>query len=111
MSNGRRQTSSRHYLYFNWSLDISPLSFQMSATTLPATKSPIGSFTADAFAAHLATLANAPAWWLDRKRAAYETFASLPLPTRTNESWRFSTLAGLKLDGFTTDLGFIREHL
>jgi Fe-S cluster assembly protein SufD len=59
-----------------------------------------GSFTAEAFAAHLASLGDAPGWWLDRKRAAYETFASLPLPTRTNEGWRFSTLNGLKLDGF-----------
>jgi Fe-S cluster assembly protein SufD len=73
----------------------------MSAPTLTETKSPFGSFTAEAFAAHLASQANAPAWWLDRKRAAYETFASLPLPKRTNESWRFSTLAGLTLDKFS----------
>ncbi len=71
--------------------------------TLTDTKSPIGSFTAEVFAAHLASQANAPAWWLDRKRVAYETFASLPLPTRTNESWRFSTLAGLTLDGFEAE--------
>ena len=70
-------------------------------TTLPETKSPIGSFTAAAFATHLAAQpSSAPTWWLDRKRAAYESFAAIPLPTRTNESWRFSTLAGLTLDGF-----------
>jgi Fe-S cluster assembly protein SufD len=68
----------------------------MSVTLSPA----VGSFTAEAFAAHLASLGDAPAWWLDRKRAAYETFASLPLPTRTNEGWRFSTLTGLTLSGF-----------
>jgi len=70
----------------------------MSATTLSA--SSIGSFTAEAFAAHLATQSSAPAWWLDRKRAAYEKFAALPLPKRGDEAWRFSTVAGLTLDGF-----------
>ena len=83
----------------------------MSASTLIETKSPVGSFTSEAFAAHLASQANSPAWWLDRKRAAYETFASLPLPSRTNGSWRFSTLAGLTLDGFTTDVDFIKEQI
>lgn len=71
-------------------------------STLSETKSVIGSFNAEAFAAHLASLGAAPAWWLDRKRAAYEKFAALPLPTRRNESWRFSNLSTLSLDGFTT---------
>ena len=61
-----------------------------------------GSFTADAFAAHLASLTGAPDWWLDRKRAAYEKFASLPMPRRTDESWRFSSIGTLTLDGFCT---------
>ncbi len=75
---------------------------QMSApTSAPATaaRSPIGSFTSDLFNSHLASVAAAPAWWLERKRAAYEKFASLPLPRRTDESWRFSNIAGLTLDG------------
>ena len=59
-----------------------------------------GSFTPELFAAHLATVSHLPAWWLERKRAAYEKFATLPLPTRTDESWRFATLTGLKLDGY-----------
>jgi Fe-S cluster assembly protein SufD len=63
-------------------------------------RSAIGCFTADAFNAHLASLAGAPAWWLERKRAAYEKFAALPLPTRTDEAWRFSSLQGLTLEGF-----------
>jgi Fe-S cluster assembly protein SufD len=63
-------------------------------------RSPIGSFTSDIFASHLASLASAPAWWLERKRAAYETFTSLPLPKRTDESWRFSNITSLALDGF-----------
>jgi len=59
-----------------------------------------GSFTAEAFAAHLAELSSAPAWWLDRKRTAYAAFASLPFPKRTDESWRFSSIGSLTLDGF-----------
>ena len=83
----------------------------MSAPLSTASDPALGSFTAEAFAAHLASLGDMPAWWLDRKRAAYAMFASLPLPTRTNEGWRFSTLAGLKLDGFTTDVAFAREQI
>lgn len=60
----------------------------------------VGSFTAEAFAAHLTAQTGAPQWWLERKRAAYDTFASLPLPRRTDESWRFSNIGGLTLDGF-----------
>jgi Fe-S cluster assembly protein SufD len=63
--------------------------------------SPIGSFTPEAFAAHLASLPPLPAWWLGRKRAAYERFASLPMPRRTDESWRFSNIGILTLDGFS----------
>jgi Fe-S cluster assembly protein SufD len=64
------------------------------------TKSLVGSFTPEAFAAHLASLPPLPKWWLDRKRAAYDRFASLPMPSRSDESWRFSNLSGLTLDGF-----------
>jgi Fe-S cluster assembly protein SufD len=74
----------------------------MSAVSAPATttRSAIGAFGPDIFASHLASLAGAPAWWLDRKRAAFEKFLSLPLPKRTDESWRFSNIAGLTLEGF-----------
>ena len=60
---------------------------------------PNGAFTADLFAAHLAALGHLPKWWLDLKREAWNRFASLPLPQRTDELWRFSTVAGLKLEG------------
>ena len=70
----------------------------MSTSTIA--KSPIGSFTPDLFASHLAAQAAAPAWWLERKKAAYEKFAALPLPKRTDESWRFSNIQSLVLDGF-----------
>ena len=68
--------------------------------SLTETRSPVGSFTPDLFASHLASVAAAPAWWLDRKRAAYEKFTALPLPKRTDESWRFSSIGNLALDGF-----------
>ena len=64
-----------------------------------APRSLTGSFSAEAFAQHLASLGSAPAWWLDRQRAAYETFAGLPMPKRTDESWRFSNVVALTLDG------------
>ena len=74
----------------------------MSATTLTAPPSLVGSFTPEAFAAHLASLPpTLPAWWIARKRAAYARFAALPLPSRTDELWRFSSIGTLTLDGFT----------
>lgn len=68
---------------------------------MPAVTSPsiVGSFTREAFAAHLERVKHLPAWWLDRKRAAYERFASLPMPKRTDEGWRFSNFGALSLDG------------
>jgi Fe-S cluster assembly protein SufD len=65
-----------------------------------APRSPIGAFSADAFAAHLARQGSAPAWWVDRKRTAYNTYASLPMPKRTDEAWRFSSIANLTVEGF-----------
>lgn len=70
------------------------------STVTTVSKSPIGAFTADLFASHLASVAAAPAWWLDRKRAAYEKFAALPLPKRGDEAWRFSSTATLTLEEF-----------
>ncbi len=69
-------------------------------STLTETKSLTGSFTAEAFAAHLASLPPLPQWWLDRKRAAFERFASLPMPPETDEKWRFSNRSTLTIDGF-----------
>ncbi|MEO6004544.1 MAG: Fe-S cluster assembly protein SufD [Opitutus sp.] len=76
----------------------------MSATATPSVAtvaSAIGSFSAAAFAAHLATQSSAPAWWLERKRAAYEKFSSLPMPKRGDEAWRFSNTGTITLDGFS----------
>ncbi len=73
---------------------------------LSAPASLVGAFTPEAFATHLAGLPpTLPAWWITRKRAAYERFASLPLPARTDEFWRFSNIGTLKLDGFTLPVG------
>jgi Fe-S cluster assembly protein SufD len=75
----------------------------MSTSTL--SHSTIGAFTRDAFDAHLATQTQAPVWWIDRKRDAYTRFAGLPMPKRTDESWRFSNITSLTLDGFNADAG------
>lgn len=69
-------------------------------STLTSSPALVGSFTREAFAAHLARVAHLPAWWLDRKRAAYERFASLPMPKRTDEGWRFSNYGAISLDGY-----------
>jgi Fe-S cluster assembly protein SufD len=71
------------------------------STLTTASPSTEGAFTADAFAAHLASLPKQlPAWWLERKRAAYARFAALPMPVRTDEAWRFSSIGNLTLAGF-----------
>ena len=52
------------------------------------------------FAQHLSQRAYLPAWWLEAKKAAFNQFNALPMPTRTDENWRFSNLKGLDLAGF-----------
>ena len=69
-----------------------------AAPAAPLTAEAVPSaFTADAFAAHLAALGHLPGWWLERKREAWDRFAALPMPKRTDELWRFSTVTGLQL--------------
>jgi Fe-S cluster assembly protein SufD len=63
-----------------------------------AIRAAFSGLSAEVFSAHLEAQAPAPAWWIDRKRAAYGEFASLPLPGRKDEAWRFSSVAGLALD-------------
>jgi Fe-S cluster assembly protein SufD len=71
----------------------------MSSTSLSSPA--VGTFTPEAFAAHLAAQpAHAPAWWLERKRAAHARFAELPMPGPTDEGWRFSSRETLTLAGF-----------
>ncbi|HXA15289.1 MAG TPA: Fe-S cluster assembly protein SufD [Opitutaceae bacterium] len=73
----------------------------MSSLPEIQTAPPNGGFTTDLFAAHLASLHRLPKWWLDLKREAWNRFIALPLPKRTDELWRFSHAAGVKLDGYT----------
>lgn len=42
-----------------------------------------------------------PAWMLERRLAAFDEFASLPLPSRTDEEWRRTDIRRLKLDRLT----------
>ncbi|MBI2815259.1 MAG: Fe-S cluster assembly protein SufD [Opitutae bacterium] len=72
----------------------------MAQISTPAPASVVGSFTREAFDAHLARVAHLPPWWLERQRAAYARFAATPMPPRTNEGWRFSNLSTLTLEGF-----------
>lgn len=44
--------------------------------------------------------AGAPAWFLRRREAAWDHYLSLPAPVRTDEKWRFSTIAQPDLDGY-----------
>jgi Fe-S cluster assembly protein SufD len=67
-------------------------------------RSPIGAFTPDAFGAQMSAQIGTPSWWLDRKRAAYERYAALPMPKRTDEAWRFSNIATLTVEGFNPGL-------
>ncbi len=69
------------------------------SVSAPLSVTAVGSFTRELFEAHLRRVQHLPAWWLERKRAAYERFAALPMPKRTDEGWRFSNLSGLSLDG------------
>src|SRR5690606_27502403 len=53
------------------------------------------------FAQHLSQRAYLPAWWLEAKKVAFNQFNALPLPSRTDETWRFSNLKGVDLSGFS----------
>jgi len=70
------------------------------STASPKEISLTGSFGASVFADHLSAVAGEPAWWLERKRESHTAFAAAALPRRTDESWRFSSLGALTLDGF-----------
>jgi Fe-S cluster assembly protein SufD len=72
----------------------------MSALPDIQTSSANGAFTPAVFASHLAGLGSLPSWWLELKREAWSRFTALPLPQRKDELWRFSTVAGLNLDGY-----------
>jgi Fe-S cluster assembly protein SufD len=56
-------------------------------------------FTRDAVA-ELSRLRNEPQWMADWRLAAYDTYESIPMPTRSDEEWRRTDLRALKLDRF-----------
>jgi Fe-S cluster assembly protein SufD len=70
----------------------------MSAPALSAT--PFTGLDSTRFATHLSQRSYLPAWWLETKKAAWNQFNALPMPSRTDETWRFSSLSTLDLDGF-----------
>jgi Fe-S cluster assembly protein SufD len=73
----------------------------MSAPALSSSTAPAEGLSSARFAQHLSQRAYLPAWWLEAKKAAWNRFTALPLPSRTDETWRFSNLKGLDLDGFS----------
>ncbi len=76
-----------------------------AASTLQTPTDLVGGFTPEVFSRHLAALSSAPAWWIERKRAAYSRFEALPLPGRTDEGWRFSNISGVTLGGYSPAQG------
>ena len=54
-----------------------------------------------------------PAWMLDFRLRAWETFESLPWPKPTDEAWRRTRLTGFKLENYTpfaTHSGTVARH-
>lgn len=70
----------------------------MSVSTLSTP--PFAGLTPERFSTHLTQRAYLPAWWLEAKKAAWQQFLALPMPDRTDERWRFSSLQNLSLEGF-----------
>ena len=50
-----------------------------------------------------------PGWFRDQQRAAWERFESLPMPTRKDQAWRFSTVDLLDLTPFRFSGGMSEE--
>jgi len=70
----------------------------MSAPALSATAAP--SLDSARFATHISQRGQLPAWWLETKKAAWNQFNALPMPSRTDETWRFTNISTLDLSGF-----------
>ncbi|HEY0790774.1 MAG TPA: Fe-S cluster assembly protein SufD [Chthoniobacterales bacterium] len=49
-----------------------------------------------------AVRSESPPWFQELQAAAWAEFKSLPLPARTDETWRYSSLKALSLDGYST---------
>ncbi len=70
----------------------------MSVSSL--SPSPTEGLSSARFEQHLSQRSYLPAWWLEAKAAAWNQFNTLPSPARTDETWRFSNLNTLDLEGF-----------
>ncbi len=44
--------------------------------------------------------AKLPDWYRDFQSAAWDRFTALPVPTRTNQAWRFADLTHLRFEGY-----------
>ena len=42
-----------------------------------------------------------PDYFRSRQQTAWDSFAKTPMPVRTDETWRFADVRGLKLDAFS----------
>jgi Fe-S cluster assembly protein SufD len=69
----------------------------MATTTVDTTTS--AAFSREAVEA-LSRSRNEPAWVLERRLQAWETYENLPMPARTDEEWRRTDLRRLKLERF-----------
>ncbi len=58
------------------------------------------SLNSERFATHMSGRAALPDWWLEAKKEAWNQYNALPMPTRSDERWRYSNIKGLNLDGF-----------
>ena len=84
------------------SLLLSEIEFEMSsapATTTAPPSAATGGFDETHFEAFLTTR-DEPRWLTERRRAAFEALASLPMPSLRDEEWRRTDIRGLKLGGF-----------
>ena len=39
-------------------------------------------------------------WWQERKAEAWKKFQAMPMPRRSDEDWRFATIAAIQLGDF-----------
>ena len=69
-----------------------------------AAKSATTGFDLAAFESFL-TQRDEPKWLIDFRRAAWEKFAALPMPARTDEEWRRTDLRTFHLDRFAPPAG------
>ncbi|MGI8890890.1 MAG: Fe-S cluster assembly protein SufD [Chthoniobacterales bacterium] len=50
-----------------------------------------------------------PSWFSDQQRVAWTQFESLPMPVRTDQAWRFSSVQALDLTPFTSPQSVAEE--